>query len=123
MRILLDECAPGALMQSPTLAGHIVEHAGRSALVGHPNGEVHRKAKSDFDLLISSDLHFKKKTNLVPTRTLGVVVIRVVPNRMDLVVAAFERFAAAVDITQLAGKLAIVWRDRWEIREGPFGQQ
>ena len=94
-------------------------HAGRSEFAGLRNGDLRRAAQGRFDLLISTDLHFARKSSLAPTASFGIVVIRVIPNDWDLVLAAFEAFAAAVDLTTLVGKLAVVWRDRWEIRPPP----
>jgi hypothetical protein len=116
MRVVLDECVPSILRNSPLLAQHDVLYAGLSQLAGLRNGELHRAAQGKFDILISADTDFRDNPNLAPTPDMGVIVIRVTPNSVELIVSAFEAFAAAVDLKDVVGKLVIVWRDRWEIR-------
>lgn len=116
MRILLDECLPVLLGKTPAFDGHDVRHVARCGLAGLGNGDLRQAALGKFDVLFSSDLHFKSRSGLAPAETLGVVVIRVTPNVLEFVQPAIEALAAAVDLNELVGKLTIVWRDRWEIR-------
>jgi predicted nuclease of predicted toxin-antitoxin system len=115
MRILLDECMPIRLLASAAFAGHHVVHVAQSDLAGLPNGELHERAQGGFDLLITSDRHFRDRCDLAPTPTLGIVFVRVVPNVADAIQPALEALAADVGWDELIGKRTAVWRDRWDI--------
>ncbi|MFB3894129.1 MAG: DUF5615 family PIN-like protein [Phycisphaerae bacterium] len=115
MRILLDECVPFALTRSPAFTGHTVQDATRCGMATLKNGELRAAAGGRFDLLVTTDRHFKGDAELGPTPDMGIVVARVAPNLASLVVPAFESMARKVDLRTLLGKLVVVWRDHWRI--------
>ena len=114
MRILLDECIPLGIVSSPALEGHQVEHVTRSGFSQYSNGRLHQAAQGKYDLLITSDRHFRRKPELAPVESMGVIYLRVVPNVLETIAPALEALVQQVDLRELVGKLTIVWRDRWE---------
>jgi hypothetical protein len=113
MRVLLDESLPLGFLELPAFVGHHVAHVRRSGMAGLRNGALHEAAQGACDLFVSCDRHFIR---LGAVKGMGVIVIRIDPNVLELMQPAFEAFASAVDLAGLIGKLAVVWRDRWEIR-------
>lgn len=115
MRILLDECVPARLLACPELAGHVVDHVGQSELAGLENGQLLLAARGRYELFITTDRHFRTRSDLQPAPDLGIMVIRVTPNALEVVRSALASFCAAVPLSDLSGRLAVVWRDRWEV--------
>jgi predicted nuclease of predicted toxin-antitoxin system len=116
MRILLDECIPLRLVSSPVFAGHQVDHVTRSGFSQFSNGRLHREAQGQYDLLVTSDRHFRTRPGLQPVESMGVICLRVVPNVFETIAPALEALSEQVALEELVGKLTVVWRDRWEIR-------
>jgi len=104
------------LVTSRAFAGHRAEHVKRGGLAGLSNGELRSRVLGTYDLLVTTDADFKSRPELAPTAVMGTLCIRIVPNVVEKIEPALLAFSAAVDLSELVGRLTILWRDRWEIR-------
>ncbi len=114
MRILLDECIPLGLARSAAFEGHRVDHVTQIGQAGLTNGQLHALASPGFDLLVTSDRHFRHSPALRPTDSMGIVCVRVTPNVLNHIQPAIEAMLTGVALKELVGRFTIVWRDRWE---------
>lgn len=66
MRVLLDECVPRKLGRE--LTGHDVLTVKQAGLVGIQNGELLRRAATDFDVFVTVDanLEYQQNTSSLP---------------------------------------------------------
>ena len=115
MRILLDECIPHRVADAPVFSDHHVDHVTGIGLSQATNGHLREYAEKEYDLLISSDRHFQRRSELGPTPTMGIIYMRVTPNVLELIRDALAALLAEVDPADLVGKLTIVRRDGWDI--------
>ncbi len=115
MRIPLDECLPVVLVDSKAFKAHHVEHATRIGLSQSSNGALHEIAQARFDLFITSDRHFRTRSALAPTPTLGIICLRITPNVLEDIAPAVEALFHSVPAQDFVGRLTTVWRDHWEI--------
>lgn len=82
MRLLLDECVPRKLKFFFTDAGHECETVTDAGFSGKENGELLALADKKFDVLITVDKNIRHQQN-IPTRKLGLLVIRAMSNDLD----------------------------------------
>lgn len=83
MRVLLDENIPVGLAKN--LAQHIVETVLGRGWVGVKNGELLRRTRGEFDVLVTMDRNLRHQQPLA-NQTFGVVLVRAKSNRMaDLI--------------------------------------
>jgi hypothetical protein len=73
MRVLLDECVPKRLRQE--LQGHAVRTVVEMGWSGVRNGELLRRATTDFDCFLTVDRNLQFQQN-VSGLTIGVLVLR-----------------------------------------------
>ena len=80
MRILLDESVPKKL--GFELAGHFVNTVQQVGWAGLKNGELLRKAKDRFDVLVTADqnIQYQQDLTMLP---IPVVVLVAVNNRIE----------------------------------------
>lgn len=80
MRVLLDECVPKRLRSE--LSAHAVRTVAEMGWSGIKNGELLRKAATEFDCFLTVDrnLQFQQSIDSLP---LAVLVIRAVDNRIE----------------------------------------
>src|SRR5437763_13628405 len=71
MRVLLDECVPGALRKE--LLGHDVKTVAEAGWAGVKNGELLELAAGQFDLLLTVDRSLEYQQNLAAV-ALAVIV-------------------------------------------------
>ena len=95
MRILLDECLPQKLARE--LTGHNVETVPQAGWSGVKNGELLRRAASDYEALITIDRRFAEGQSVPPSLLLILLVAR--SNRIEalrpLVPALLQTLASA----------------------------
>ena len=115
MRILLNECMPVRLLASPAFAEHHVAHVTRAGLSSAADSELHAAAVAGFDLLISSDRHFRHRPVLAPVASVGVICMRITPNVLEWIQPALERLFEHILPSELIGKRTVLWRDHWQI--------
>lgn len=80
MRILLDESVPRKL--GVELADHFVNTVQQVGWAGLKNGELLRRAKDHFDVLVTADQNIEYQQDL-STLPIPVVILVVVNNRID----------------------------------------
>ncbi len=94
MRVLLDENLPVGL--AAHLSGHFVETVAGLGWSGVTNGELLRRARDNFDALLTMDSKIEFQ-QAITTQTLAVVVIRAPSNRMRDLVPLVSRILTALD--------------------------
>ncbi len=77
---------------------------------------MHARAETDYDLLVSTDRHFRRADRFAPTPKLGIIYVRVVPNTPTLVVQALDNLLTKERPEDLVGRLTIARREDYEIR-------
>lgn len=115
LKVLLDECVPYGITNFLMSRGFQVFHVQRSDLSGRSNGEIYDAARTDFDLFITSDRHFKTQTKLRATEGLGVLYVRVRPLVEEGVREALEYLLANLPPNELVGKRVVARRGDFEI--------
>jgi predicted nuclease of predicted toxin-antitoxin system len=106
MRVLVDECAPRALLTFLARHGHeclSVQDAGWS---GKQNGELLDLAEDRFDVLVTLDTNLRYQQNL-SMRRIAIVVILASSNRLVDLAPHFPACAAALDSIR-PGEIAAV---------------
>jgi hypothetical protein len=80
MRVLLDEQLPVDL--SAELRGHIVDRVAGRGWAGIKNGELLRRMRGDYDVLVTMDrrIEFQQRISILP---FGVVLVRAPSNRIQ----------------------------------------
>ena len=79
MRVLLDESVPYDL--AAEVHGHDVQTVAGRGWAGLANGELLRRARSEFDAFVTMDRNLPYQQNL-PAAGIGVVLLRAPSNRM-----------------------------------------
>lgn len=96
MRVLLDESLPHDL--AAELSGHAVRPVSKHGWAGLQNGELLRRARSEFDVFVTMDQNVPYQQNL-QALGLPVVLIHAKSNRMvdlrPLIPAILEAIAGA----------------------------
>jgi len=82
MRIMLDESVPKKL--GFELAGHFVNTVQQVGWAGLKNGELLRKAKDEFDVLVTADQNIQYQQDLAAL-PIPVVIIVAVNNRIETI--------------------------------------
>lgn len=80
MRVLLDESLPRKLALE--LSGHAVQTVQKQGWAGLTNGELLRRATSDFDVLVTGDQNLEYQQNLTKL-SIAVVVLVAKNNRIE----------------------------------------
>lgn len=88
MKILLDECVPWPMHK--LLTGHQCRTAQQCGWGGLKNGELLKKAESEFDLFITSDQNIRYQQNLADRR---IPILELSSNKL-------RRIQAAADLIQ-----------------------
>jgi predicted nuclease of predicted toxin-antitoxin system len=81
MKVLIDECAPRALLRFLTERGHQFRTVQEVGWSGKQNGELLKLAEQDFDVLVTLDVNLQYQQNL-KQRKISIVVIRSASNRL-----------------------------------------
>ena len=116
MKILLDENVASAIKNYLSEQGHEVAQIRPESPLSLKNGEVYRKAKESFDLFVTNDRDFVNPKNYPPTKTLGIVFLRVsMSNPNNQVYGLKNLFTKESELT-LKNKLTIVRLTNYEMR-------
>ena len=115
MKILLDENVAQAIKSFIESAGHDVSHI-RPKGLSLKNGAVYQKAKESFDLFVTNDRDFLKKTAFPPTEKLGVIFLRVSMSNPENQVQALKNLFSNEIPDSLRNKLVIVRSNDYEFR-------
>ncbi|HKZ41176.1 MAG TPA: DUF5615 family PIN-like protein [Candidatus Hodarchaeales archaeon] len=107
MRILLDENVPYAAKNVLTSLGYQVDHVKDVGLQGLENGALLQKAKNTYDLLITNDKDFSVQKNLQPTKTLGVILLRLGTTKAKEEIDAIQRLFSSKPVESFIGKLTV----------------
>lgn len=95
MRILLDECVPWPM--HGLLAGHECSTAQLRGWGGLKNGDLLRRAESEFDLFITSDQSIRYQQNLAGRR---IPILELSTNKLRRIQAAVALLQSAVAAIQ-----------------------
>jgi hypothetical protein len=93
VRILLDESLPRGL--KGLLAGFDVVTVPEQGWQSMKNGELLRRASSDFDVFVTADQNLEPQQN-IPSLPLAVVVLVASTNRLEAYVPLAKKLAEAV---------------------------
>jgi hypothetical protein len=94
VRVLLDESVPRQL--GSRLVGHEVLTVPRAGWAGLRNGELLRRAASEFDVFVTGDQGLEYQQNLVSLE-IAIVVVVARDNRVATYLDLAERILIAVD--------------------------
>ena len=78
---------------------------------GVANGEVYTIAKEGYDILVTSDRHFRRPTPFPATESLGIIYVRVTPGDIQSTRFALKSFLEEHDLSEAVGRKAILRRD------------
>lgn len=106
MRVLLDECAPGALKRVFADEGHQCRTVQEAGWAGKKNGELLSLAEAAFDVLITVDTNLRYQQNLAG-RKIAVVVIQSSSNRLEHLRQYFPACVQAVKKIK-AGEIVVI---------------
>jgi len=81
MRVLIDECAPSALVHTLTRGKHHCRTVQQMGWSGKKNGELLALAENEFDALITLDTNLRYQQNLTG-RKIAIVLLRATSNRL-----------------------------------------
>ncbi len=95
MRILLDECVPSPMHK--LLSNHVCVTVQVRGWGGIKNGELLRRAESEFDLFITSDQNIRYQQNLVGRR---IAILEISTNDIGRIQAAASLIQDAVEKIQ-----------------------
>ena len=84
MRVLLDECIPPSAGDVFREHGQEVDHITSLGHEGVANGEVYAIARAGYDILVTSDRHFRRPTPFPATEALGIVYLVPVAERFSV---------------------------------------
>lgn len=117
MNILLDECIPLRMVSYFRERGVDCSHIAKMNLSGARNGDVYEAAKQDFDIFITTDKHFKRTAKFPPTKTLGIIYIRVTPTIFERIVASVDSFLKYTSLELVVGKAVVLRQNDFEFME------
>ncbi len=80
MRVLLDECLPRRL--AARLAGHEVKTVPQAGWASIRDGELLKRAASDYDVFVTADRNLSFQQNLAGLK-MAVIVLRAPSNRFE----------------------------------------
>ena len=81
MRVLIDECAPSALVHTLTRSKHHCRTVQQMGWSGKKNGDLLALAENEFDALITVDTNLRYQQNLTG-RKIAIVLLRATSNRL-----------------------------------------
>lgn len=116
MKILLDECIPIGVLKFLKGKGLRANHINKLGLQGIKNGDLYRLAKNEYQVLITSDRHFRNPKRFPPTGTLSIFYLRVTPPSEEGMEKALNNFFSSSSLEEVKGKLVIVHKEHFEIR-------
>jgi hypothetical protein len=99
--VLLDECVPRQLRRD--LAGHQVRTVVEMGWTGTKNGELLRRAATEFDVLLTTDQGIEFQQNL-RNASIAVIVVAVGSNDINALRPFVARILEALDAAR-AGEL------------------
>jgi predicted nuclease of predicted toxin-antitoxin system len=108
VRIKLDENVPQDAVAVFTDGGHDVHTIPDEDLVGRPDADVWRACVAEHRMLVTFDLGFGDIRAYPPATHSGVVVLRLMDQRPDVVTDVLRRFLADYDLDTLSGHLIVV---------------
>ena len=116
MKILLDENVASAVKNYLLEQWHDLAQIRPEGALSLKNGAVYQKVKESFDLFVTNDRDFLNPKNYPPTKTLGIVFLRVsMANPANQVYGLKGLFAKESEST-LKDKLAVVRLTDYEMR-------
>lgn len=92
--MLLDECVPRQLRRD--LVGHGVRTIVEMGWAGTKNGELLKRAQSDFDVLLTTDQGFGFQQNLM-SASIAVIVVAVGSNDINVLRPFVSQILEALD--------------------------
>lgn len=95
MKVLIDECAPKALMRHLKTLGHDCLTAQEAGWAGKENGELLALAEANFDVLVTLDTNLRHQQNLAG-RKIAIVVLLSRTNHLNQVRPLFSACANAL---------------------------
>jgi predicted nuclease of predicted toxin-antitoxin system len=95
MKVLVDECAPRALKDFLTHAGHECLTVQKAGWSGKQNGELLVLAENKFDVFVTVDTNLRYQQSLMG-RKIGVVIINARSNRLAHLSPHFPACAKAI---------------------------
>ena len=107
MRILLDENVPYLVKSYLIDLGHQVSHVKDIGLQGIENGALIRKARQNYDLFITNDKDFQFQKKLHPTKTLGIILLRLGTTRAKEEIEAIKHLFSENPVETFIGKLTV----------------
>lgn len=98
MRVLLDECVPRQLRMD--LLGHEVGTVAGKGWSGVKNGELLRRAQSEFDVLLTTDRGMEFQQNISPLE-IALLVVAVGSNDVDVLRRYVPQILTTLDQIQI----------------------
>lgn len=118
MKILLDENVAQAIKEYLESSGHHVSQV-RPTGLSLKNGAVYEKARDSFDLFVTNDRDFLKKSSFPPTINLGIIFLRVSMVRAFLNMGQMNTHQANTHLSKALAQLVPFKKPRSGSR--PFG--
>lgn len=104
MKVILDECLPRRL--ATQIAGHDVITVPSAGLAGLKNGTLLNAIENEYDAFITIDANLQYQQAL-QSRSLFVIVLRAVSNRLDDLLPLVPSIIEALDSGQAQGVVHI----------------
>jgi predicted nuclease of predicted toxin-antitoxin system len=89
MRVLIDECAPSALVHRLTRSKHHCRTVQQMGWSGKKNGELLVLAENEFDALVTVDTNLHRQQNLTG-RKIAIILLRAPSNRLAHLKSHFD---------------------------------
>jgi predicted nuclease of predicted toxin-antitoxin system len=107
MRIKIDECLPGEIVELLSGIGHIAETVKDEDLIGYPDYIIWDIAQKEKRFLITTDLDFSDIRRYVPGTHHGILLLRLSREGKNYMLTYFKQLVANFDFNEWAGCLVV----------------
>jgi predicted nuclease of predicted toxin-antitoxin system len=121
MRIKIDECLPGEIVELLTEIGHTAETVKDEGLTGSPDYIIWGIAQAENLFLITTDLDFSDIRRYTPGTHRGILLLRLSLEGKNYMLSYFKQLIANFDFNEWVGCVVIANDHKIRIKK-PTGE-
>jgi predicted nuclease of predicted toxin-antitoxin system len=121
MRIKIDECLPGEIVELLSEVGHIAETVKDEGLTGSPDYIVWEIAQTENLFLITTDLDFSDIRRYTPGTHWGILLLRLSVEGKNYMLSYFKQLIANFDFNEWVGCVVVASDHKLRIKK-PTGE-
>ncbi len=122
MRIKIDECLPGELVELLSGIGHITETVKDEGLIGSHDDIIWKIAQKEKLFFITTDLDFSDIRRFMPGSHEGILLLRLSREGKNYMLSYFKQLLANFDLNDWVGCVVVAGDHKIRIKK-PGGKE